>query len=110
MTSRVPSCGFVPLAPKPQEFQDTLQHSEHSIISLGKVVRKAKNSTKSAEEWDVNRMLIHDLYMIHDLSLLEVIKIMENEHSFSQSCVVPFCAWCFAGHQTYQLSQTETVY
>ena len=84
------SCGFLPLVPKPQESQDTLQHPGRSAISLEKVARKAKTSTKSTEEWDAKRMAIHDLYIIHDLPLPEVIKIMENKNSFSQSYVIPF--------------------
>ena len=86
------SYGFAPLAPKRQESQDIVQLPGRSTISLGKVARKAKTSTKSAEEWDAKKMVIHDLYIIQDLSLPEVIKIMENENSFSQSYVVSLCS------------------
>ena len=103
MASGGSSCGFVPLAPKPQEPKDTLQDSEQSTMSLEKVVRKPKTSTKSAEEWNAKRMLIHDLYIIHDLPLLEVMQIMENKHCFSQSYVVPLCAWRSAGPSDLQI-------
>lgn len=79
-------------------------------MSLEKVARKAKTTTKSAEEWDAMKMVIHDLYIIQDLSLPEVIKIMENENSFSQSYVIPFCSWRCAGLPNLQLSQAQTVY
>ena len=103
-------CGFAPLAPKPQESQGTIQDPGRSTVSLEKVARKPKRTTKSTEEWDAMKMVIHDLYLIQDLSLPEVIKIMENENSFSQSYVIPFCSWRCAGLSNLQLSQTETVY
>ncbi|KAL8787109.1 MAG: hypothetical protein Q9195_007937 [Heterodermia aff. obscurata] len=93
--------GFAPLAPKPQESQDTLQGLGPSTIPLGKVARKAKTSTKSAEEWDAKKMVIHYLYIIQDLSLPEVIKIMENENSFSQSYAVPLRACALQTLRTY---------
>ena len=86
------SYGFAPLAPKHQESLNILQQSGRSAISLGKVARKAKTGKKSAEQWDTKKMVIHDLYIIHDLSLSEIMKIMENEHSFSQSYVVSLCS------------------
>ena len=86
------SCGFVPLAPKHQESQDILQHPGRSATSLGKVARKAKTSTKSAEECNAKKNTIHNLYVVHDLSLPEIMKIMENKNSFSQSYVVSLCS------------------
>ena len=84
---------LAPLVPKPQEPQSTHKDTGRPTISKSaareSVVRRKKTGSISAEEWEVKQTEIHHLYLILDLPLLEVMKTMEEQHSFEQSCVHP---------------------
>lgn len=47
--------------------------------------RKAKAPTKTREQWETQRTNIHQLYIIDDLSLRDVIEAMDDNHQFQAS-------------------------
>lgn len=82
---------LAPLAPKPHEQQNTHADIRRQMITKTATndsgVRRKKTSSISAEEWEAKKTEIHQLYLTRDLPLPEVMKIMEQQNSFVQSCV-----------------------
>ena len=68
-----------------------MEKSPQSLIAVsvpvGPPLRKPKTKPKSSNEWATMQLDIYQLYMLQDLSLPDVMKIMEEEKSFVQSYV-----------------------
>ena len=47
--------------------------------------RKPKTKSKSSDDWEARKVKVHQLYMLQDLSLPEVMQMMEREELFVQS-------------------------
>lgn len=87
---------LAPLVPKPQEFlglNGLENRAQSAILTPALVVpasRKPKTQSKSAAEWEASKVDIYQLYVLQDRSLPDVIEIMEEEKSFSQSYATRF--------------------
>ena len=79
--------------PESRDCHDHIQDSEKCILTNRHFffsehpLRKAKTKPKSSNEWAAMRIDIYQLYMLQDLSLPDVMKIMGDEKSFVQSYV-----------------------
>ena len=64
---------------------DTVEHPQQAMEhkELGK--RKRKTVSKTEEQWEACRTIFHNLYIVQNLPLAQVMIEMERNHGFSAS-------------------------
>ena len=50
---------------------------------MPKTTRKPRSTAPSEEEWDRNKHLIEDLYMVQKLPLIQTMETMREQHKFN---------------------------
>lgn len=88
----------------------TLTTPELSLLSANTAPqprRKAKAPRKTREQWETQRTNIHQLYIVEDLSLGDVMKAMDDNHNFQASyvaaCLSRYCLFRFSSHQSRRI-------